>query len=66
MGDKKKICDNLKFTPIDKEADILDQLQICQIYFQLIANSTSLAENTSHFYDNLRVSICLCNGNCIT
>jgi hypothetical protein len=60
---KKRSDDNLICTTINKEADILDQLKSCQIYFQLVKNNASLTENTSQFYDNLQVSICFCNLN---
>jgi hypothetical protein len=59
---KKKELDHLSFMSIDKEADILDQLKCCQVYFQHFSEPTFIG-NTSQFYDNLRVSICHFNCN---
>jgi hypothetical protein len=66
MGDRKKIPDNLICTAIDKEANILDQLESYKIYFQHIADNTSLTGNTSQFNNKLWVSICFCNWSCVT
>lgn len=65
MGETKRKLDNLSFMSVDKETDILDQLKCCQIYFQHFADPTFI-ENTSQFYDNLRVSMCHFNCNEIT
>lgn len=61
MENTKKRLDHARCPPVNKEADILDQLQCCEIYFHHIANNTSVAGNTSQFYDTVRVSICQCN-----
>lgn len=63
MRNKNKISDNLTCTSLEEEADILDQLKSCQIYFERVANNISLIENISQFYDNFRVSIYICNWN---
>jgi hypothetical protein len=62
MGDTKKKLDHLSYMSIDKEADILDQLKCCQIYFHHFEDPTFIG-NTSQFCDSLRVSICHFNCN---
>jgi hypothetical protein len=66
MENTKKWPDHGRCPPVNKEADILDQLKCCEIYFHHIANNTSVAGNTAQFYDTVRVSICHCNWNWIT
>ena len=61
MENTKKRLDHRGCPQVNKEADILDQLKCCEIYFQYIANNTSVAGNTSQFYDTVRVSMCHCN-----
>ena len=60
MEDTKKKLAHIRCPPVNKEADILDQLQCCDIYFQHIANNTSVTGNLSQFYENVQVSMCHC------
>jgi len=61
MENTKKRLDNRRCPPVNKEADILDQLKCCDIYLDHIADSTGVAGNTSQLYDTLRVSACHCD-----
>ncbi|XP_069686859.1 uncharacterized protein [Periplaneta americana] len=54
MENRNNRCDKLIFQPIDKGADVVDQLKYCQNYFQHISNNISDSEKISLLYDNLR------------
>jgi hypothetical protein len=60
MEDTTKRLDHGRYPPVNKEADILDQLKCCEIYFQCTANNNDV-RNTSQFYDTVRVSMCHCS-----
>ena len=66
MENTKERLDHGRCPAVNKEADILDQLKCCEIYFQQIANNTGVAGNTSQIYDTVRVSTCHCNWELIT